>query len=798
MVELYRVMVHNPDDIGWKDDSFLENWDTWRVNVEKDGDVITLTVQAGYSYGYIWKSINVDASTHQYLIVCLKGDGEYRIRIYDGDYKTVQDWTQAPSGYEVKVYDLSSITTGTITQIFLEVGREAGKKAYYDFAVFTKRPPQFLQDVTEVRVHQRESDLDTFEIVKDNKPLFEDHFGDNLGKWEPSGGTWQIESGELSGETNGFGQRIMIKNLAVEDFVAEYKVKWVSGSWFEHGLIFRAGSNPPNNCYMVFMSKWNNTLRLCKRVGGGSIEIATVSFTPQTGKWYKIKIAALGRNIRVWLDGSLKIDAYDNSFSSGNVGFMSWSGASEHAHYDDLVIMKTMVNLGDHIWIWLKGVKVFAGIIETKTPLEDGTLQISGRCFGQKLLLKTKTISWSGREVSQAVKDLVADISEITTYGVETPSPTVYITKDLKHEYITDALKDLAQHIGSDWEWKLSYGQDLRFRSRNSPNVPTAPITLQEGVNVLKGVRKESDALHLYNKVVVIGGTNSLMSQHEDGWTDVGDSGDWTTYPTVGINVGEDGTKRMGGECSIYAELNTEQIEWTIERSLEGPHDLTKYNKMIFWVSGVLSPEPLSFQLRLGPNSSTYYSYSLDTSDLTKDTWKRYEIDLDDWLGDWSERDNINWIQFRFYYGSSTMWTGRFYIDGLHFYRTQIKRTAIDNASPIKHTREYIYINEKITDWDFAGELANALLQTLKEKADRYRIPTYGTPDLQPGTKVSVHIPSQGLSGTYYIAEAEHRLTHGSGLITEVVLEKPTRTLETILAETIARRIRVIERGGLS
>jgi len=476
---------------------------------------------------------------------------------------------------------------------------------------------------------------------------------------------------------------------------------------------------------------------------------------------------------------------------------MSWSGASEHVHYDDIKIMKSEVNLGYHIRIWLKGIKVFAGIIETKTPLEDGTLQISGRCFGQKLLLKTKTISWNRHEVSQAVKDLVSEIPEITTGGVESPTPTVYITKDLKYEYITDILKDLANHVGSDWEWKLSYGQDLRFRSRNSPNVPTAPITLQEGINVLGGVRCESEAHRLYNRVIVIGGTSSLMSQHEDGWTDVGDASDWTTNPNVGIEVKEDSVKKMGGQCSIYTDLNIEQAEWTMERSLDGPHDLTKYNKMIFWISGILNPEPLQFELRLGPNSSTYYSYSLDTSDLTKDTWSRIEIDLDDWLGNWSERDNINWIQFRFYYGSSILWSGKFYIDGLHFYRTQIKRTATDINSPIKHVREYTYIDEKITDWDFAGELAEALLKILKNKTDRYRVPIVGEPRLQSGMKVNVNIPSHGLSGTYYIAEAEHKLTANDGLMTELILEKPTLNLEALITETITRRIRIIERGGV-
>ena len=74
MAELYRVMVHNPADIGFEDDSFAEGWTWTRVDVERDGDVITLTVQAGTTDGYIEKAgLNIDASTHKYMVVCLKG-----------------------------------------------------------------------------------------------------------------------------------------------------------------------------------------------------------------------------------------------------------------------------------------------------------------------------------------------------------------------------------------------------------------------------------------------------------------------------------------------------------------------------------------------------------------------------------------------------------------------------------------------------------------------------------------------------------------------------------------------------
>ena len=635
MAELYRVMVHNPADIGFEDDSFAEGWTWTRVDVERDGDVITLTVQAGTTDGYIEKAgLNIDASTYPYLAVCLKGDGDYRVAVYDGAWKDVQGWASSPTDYEVKIYDLSSVTTGTITAVRLYSGQAEGKKTHYDFVAFSKAQPIFVQNLVEVRVHQRESDLDTFELLKDG----------------------------------------------------------------------------------------------C-----------------------------------------------------------------------------TGLTLGHHVRIWLNSVKVFAGIIEEATPEEGGVLHASGRCFGQKLLLRTKSISWSGREVSQAVKDLVSDMPEITTYSVETPNPTVTVTKDLKYEYIADALKDLARHVGSDWEWKLGMGHDLRFRSRNSPNVPTAPTTLQEGVNVLRGVRRESDTVQLYNKVVVIGGARSNPSGDPDEWTDQGDAQDWTTDPSA--NISEDQSERAAGTCSIHlSQPETAGVS-------------AMYLKYDFGASGIdVAPfTQLRFHHKTDQNGIiTEYGEDWTAETVLEDTSNRtvsktylddvqppqtlteVALNLQEFTGD----ANFDWTAVRYITlklktddGASKIW-GQYWIDKLHFYTPNIKAEAVDTTSPINHVREYILRDEHLTDPDFIKEAADALLTTLKNTRNHYRVSVSGAPELQAGVKVNVEIPSHGLSGTYYIAEAEHRLT-SNGLVSEITLEKPALTLEEILAESIMRRISLIERGGV-
>ena len=639
MAELYRVMVHDPADIGFEDDSFAEGWTWSRVDVERDGDVITLTVQAGTTDGYIQKSgLNIDVSTYPYLVVCLKGNGDYHITVYDGSsWRTVQDWTSAPQDYEVKIYDLSSVMSGTVTALNIYDGQAPGKKLHVDFVAFSKAQPTLInQNIIELRVHQRESDLDTFELLKDG----------------------------------------------------------------------------------------------C-----------------------------------------------------------------------------TGITLGHHVRIWLNSVKVFAGIIEEATPEEGGVLHASGRCFGQKLLLRTKSISWSGREVSQAVKDLVSDIPEITTYNVEAPSPTVTVTKDLKYEYIADALKDLARHVGSDWEWKLGMGHDLRFRSRNSPNVKTAPTTLQEGVNVLRGVKRESDTVQLYNKVVVIGGSLSNFDNDPDSFTDEGDGSDWTA---VDGSVTEDTDNPVYGKCSIKGSWPTYTVQDLILRIQLDPSgkNLKPFKTLRFHhktdSTGIEKDPPYltwiwKVNLKDTSGRNAYKQYLGNTQ--PPKIFTEVELNLDEFTCD----ENFDWEHVEYLeficdsdaeQGQDEYIWGNYWIDKVHFHTPNVKAEAIDSASVLKHTREYVLRDEKLTDPDFVQEVAEALLKTLKNTTNHYRVPVSGAPELQAGVKVNVEIPTHNLSGTYYIAEAEHRLT-SNGLVSEITLEKPALTLEEILAESIMRRISLIERGGV-
>jgi len=632
MTDLYKIITHNPADVVWEDDSFASGWAVNPGSATTDGDIYDLLAPSGSPYyaNAEKQGLNVDASVYKYLIACFKGSDQGRIYVYDGSWHQVWDG-QCPTEYDVKIYDLSGITTGTITQIAIR-SMTADKHVYWDFLAFTKQQPQSLDKLVEVKVHQRESDIDEFEIIRD----------------------------------------------------------------------------------------------------GG------------------------------------------------------------------------ILTLGHHIRIWLNAIKVFAGVIEESTPEEGGILHASGRCFEQKLLLRTKNKNFSGREVSLAVKDLVEDLSEISTYGVETPSPTVTVTKDLRYEYIADGLKDFAKQAGDDWEVKLGMGHDLRFRSRVSSNVPTSPVTLEEGVNVLKGVRRESDALRLFNKVTVIGGARNNPDNDPNQYTDE-DASSWVDddlHVTISndyanLVAGKASIKRYGDPSYTIAAFNTK-----IDLGSSGVNfSYFTHVRFYYETSGISVSKQYNFYIRLIDSSGRVASkIYLDTGQSLLTSWVEYDFAL----SGFSIESGFDWEHIRYIQMQASTpppagtISGTDWWDRLCFYTNNIIKTEVDSASDFKHTREYVYKDEKLVDPDFVQEVADALLAILKSKENRYRILVKSSSEIQVGQKISVNIPSHSISGIYYIAEVEQKVTPQDGFITEVILEKPRLSLEGLLAEAVERKIRLIERGGIA
>lgn len=866
MTDLYKIMVHDPEDVTWEDDSFAGAWGTYQVDVTKDGDIAEITVQAGYNYGNFNRTgLSIDIDVYSYLIVCLKGDGVFRLAVYQGgSWIYLHDYQTSPSEYEVRIYDVSSVVSGTIDGVRIRVGDQEGKSVWCDFIGFVKRVPQFLEDLMEVKVHQRESDLDEFELFVDSKGPVEDdtvlliHFDEGLGSKAFDESKYKNHGTLFNGVSwvNGkYGKGISFDGI--DDYVncgnddslrpanAVTVMAWIKNEDSSNQELVNYRINGPGPYYIYKIQ--DNLVAVTLDDGTDSGKGYQVSFSstlPDEWKHVALVFSRADQELRAYIDGELEGDPTPtgdyplyNKEPSGQKIIGLFLGAARYdlrnakCKIDEVYICNRSLSTeeieqiyrrglphrilvhGRHIRVWLNQVKVFAGIIEEVTPEEDEVLHGSGRCFGQKLLLRTKSKTFNNREVSLAVKDLVEDLSEVSTYGVEVPSPTVNITKDFKYEYIVDGLKDLAKQAGSDWEFKLGMGQDLRFRSRSSANVPTSPVTLEEGVNVLRGVRRENDALRLFNKVIVIGSELSNFDNDPDAFTDEGDASSWS-MGEAGQSISEDGDNVAYGKKSLKQSSGSYYHNQYAYYDLgSSGRDLTPHKYLKFYhktdADGVLEQGTFSewnLQVRLTDIGGREIKKDVLGNKVNPpQNFSEVEIELHTgWTlisgtGDF-DWEHVRWIEIGFY-SNATLTDGikaNYWFDKLHFYTSNIIMTATDSSIEFAHSREYVLRDEKLVDPEFVQEVADALLQVLKSKENRYFIPVSGSPKIQVGQKVSVDIPSHGLSGTYYIAEVRHKISPRNGSTTEVILERPQLSLETLLSEVIGRRIKRIERGGIA
>jgi hypothetical protein len=215
-----------------------------------------------------------------------------------------------------------------------------------DSAVFWLKVPEIPSKAnTRIYVYYGKDDALT---TSNGDAAFEffDDFNGTLSKWTTVGGTWKIENGELSAETNGFGQRLRATNLSFGNDSVHVNLKWISGTYFEHGPCVRGQSpNEQNDGYMTLLSTWayDSRNRISKMLSGSETTLAGQGTTsPSKNVWYSFTFAAYENQLKSSITPiyANEINATDSSFASGTLSLFSWSGTSEHVHYDNLFVTK--------------------------------------------------------------------------------------------------------------------------------------------------------------------------------------------------------------------------------------------------------------------------------------------------------------------------------------------------------------------------------------------------------------------------------------------------------------------------
>jgi len=135
----------------------------------------------------------------------------------------------------------------------------------------------------------------------------------------------------------------------ISDMILQCQMKIETGDT-DGGIAFRVKDS--DNYYVAHISASADLVRLTRVVNGTPDPLKDINLTIDVEIYYTIKIETAGNNIKVYVDGILYIDYYDNTFKSGRSGF--WATNSSVIFFDNLYYqIKKPVHIGHwerHSW----------------------------------------------------------------------------------------------------------------------------------------------------------------------------------------------------------------------------------------------------------------------------------------------------------------------------------------------------------------------------------------------------------------------------------------------------------------
>jgi len=400
--------------------------------------------------------------------------------------------------------------------------------------------------------------------------------------------------------------------------------------------------------------------------------------------------------------------------------------------------------------------------------------------------------------------NVVVDIlsgSGINT-GSNFPWNDTPITQSYNKKKAFDAIREIDDIV--NWDSIVDVTGSLQAWTRRTH---TNNGLLQTGSNILKfSHMKDVDAVA--NNIRVYGAQESkipsdgdywteYLSGSEEGWSLV--SGSLTEGKSVAALPARIGSKYLSGSTDDAVS------KWLIFRHVISPSlDLSNNEtaKLLFYTAGgtIWSDAASIHQVRLkrsGSDEKNYFYAQLKA--LTGDTtWTENSYDLGNknvtgsvQPGDWVKEGNMNWadvnyIEFYLWYTGVTAGP-TFYVDGLYFGPTRWSGSAINATSTGSYgNRPYIEESDYFHSNDECQSRADYLLARMKDPPNQYQILTTGSEGINPGDRIYLLLPSEGVSSqTYYdIIELTHTFTAPDGFVTELMLSDAEKIRDVTLLKS--------------
>ena len=172
---------------------------------------------------------------------------------------------------------------------------------------------------------------------------FSEDFTNGQSGWVQYGGSWTVKDGEYSAghvEASHPCSKSVYTATRFFDFIYEADVQ-INSDHGDAGLMFRAGriAFEPDDYdgYYVGINSADKRVVLGKADGAWHL-LASSPVEINTNQWYRIKIAAKGPEIKVYVDDMITpvITCFDGSFVAGSIGVRSWDAL---ARWDNISVV---------------------------------------------------------------------------------------------------------------------------------------------------------------------------------------------------------------------------------------------------------------------------------------------------------------------------------------------------------------------------------------------------------------------------------------------------------------------------
>ncbi len=190
-----------------------------------------------------------------------------------------------------------------------------------------------------VMMYKTRADVDNVVLSPNPRTTLATHsFGsatDSLGHWRLLG-SWQHVPSSAYGQSDMTAGARAITGVIANDQVVQARMQRTgaagSNNWF--GLAARYLDE--GNYYYVTLRN-DNTVSLKKLVNGAIFELDSATLTIANNTWYRVRFEAISNELRVYINDVLRLEAADDSHSSGQYGPVMYKTA---AVYDDILAVE--------------------------------------------------------------------------------------------------------------------------------------------------------------------------------------------------------------------------------------------------------------------------------------------------------------------------------------------------------------------------------------------------------------------------------------------------------------------------